>query len=351
MTGFSVIGCLSNLGIFAARVVAGRFCFFGVQSQGLRTQPAERHLSIMTSFRSLIAVLLLLPALVCAVEESGDDRHWQDLVATDQQFANSADQNGRIEAFLEFLGRGAVVFRAGGPLDAIQLYSSEEFQQTANDLSWKAHYVDVSQAGDMGLSAGPMTILNASPEEGQDFFGHNVLIWKKVEAQWVVMADLFVTIPGFLSLDVSPNFADTQPVLRETASDLMLLNVDLQSLIDADNLFGRAINFRGGQRTLLRYGLENSRVYLPGMAPAVGAEAASSVYGAFLDNQLSTTNPISLTHMGGYLSESREMGYTFGVMKETPIDGSPGFQTNYLRLWRYSQSGEWKVAVEVLSPF
>jgi hypothetical protein len=129
------------------------------------------------------------------------------------------------------------------------------------------------------------------------------------------MADMGTLIPGYLSLEVEPNFEDTRPVFEEAAHPVMVQNNSLQDLIDADNLFGRSINFRGGQRALLRYGMENTRVYLPGMAPAVGVEAASSVYGAFLDNQLSTTNPISLRYMGGFLSSSKEMGYTYGVME------------------------------------
>ena len=167
------------------------------------------------------------------------------------------------------------------------------------------------------------------------------------------MADMFVNIPGYLSLDVELDFDDTRPVLEETAHPIMAMaeNNTMQSLIDADNLFGRSINFRGGQRALLAYGMENSRVYLSGMAPAVGAEAASSVYGAFLDNQLFTTNPISLTYEGGYLSTSKEMGYTYGTMVTNTDETEQGFQASYLRLWRFTNSNEWKVAVEVLRPF
>jgi hypothetical protein len=122
-------------------------------------------------------------------------------------------------------------------------------------------------------------------------------------------------------------------------------------LIDRDNLFGQSINFRGGQRALLRYGLENTRVYLPGMAPAVGADAASSVYGAFLDNQLSTTNQISLTHVGGFLSASKEVGYTYGTMETLEDDSQQSFRTSYMRLWRFTASNEWKIAVEALNPY
>jgi hypothetical protein len=162
-----------------------------------------------------------------------------------------------------------------------------------------------------------------------------------------------VNIPGYLSLDVAPSFTDTLPVIEETANPLSVevMSNTLDALVEADELYGRSINFRGGQRALLRYGLDNTRVYLPGMGPAVGAEAASSVYGAFLDNQLATTNPITLNNVGAFLSDSKEMGYTYGTMTSSSEESQADFETSYMRLWRFSQNGEWRIAVEVLSPF
>lgn len=276
-------------------------------------------------------------------------QHWLDLMASDQDFADRSAEVGRTAAFLEFLGQGSTVFR-DGPVDALSLYGSENFQNTANEISWEAHYVDVSRAGDLGLTAGPLTVLGG---ESVDQFGHLISIWQKQENRWVLMADIVASIPGFLSLEVEPNFDDTRPVLEETAHPVMAMaeNNNMQLLIDRDNLFGQSINFRGGQRALLRYGLENTRVYLPGMAPAVGADAASSVYGAFLDNRLSTINQISLTHMGGFMSASKEVGYTYGTMETLEDDSQQSFRTSYMRLWRFTASNEWKIAVEVLDPF
>ena len=312
-----------------------------------------------------VAVILLSVSIwfgsSCLAQERSQYQHWLELSAADQNFADRSDEIGRTRAFLEFLGEDSVVFRGRrNSVDARTEYSNPEFQRTVNEIAWQAHYIDVSRDGDLGLSAGPLTILDPDGEPDQDVFGHLVSIWQKSAGRWVLMADIVVTVPGFLSLDVEPNFDDTSPVLEETAHPVMAMTEDntLQSLIEADNRFGRSINIRGGQRALLRWGLTNTRVYLPVMGPAVGAEAASSVYGAFLDNQLSTTNPISLTHVGGYLSTSKEMGYTYGTMT-TNIDAeienneseNGRFQANYLRLWRFSGSNEWKIAVEVVSPY
>lgn len=284
-------------------------------------------------------------------QEISQYQYWLEIAAADEAFVDRSTKIGRARAFLEFLGEGSIVFREG-PIDARGLYSSEEFQAGALEIRWKAHYIDVSRAGDLGLSAGPLTSFNELGESDRNSFGHLISVWQKTAGRWELMVDIAVPIPGFLSLDVEPSYEDTLPVLAETAHPVMAMadsNV-LQSLIEADNLFGRAINFRGGQRALLRYAMDNTRVYLPGMAPAIGVESASLVYGAFLDDKLSTTNPVSLNYVGGYLSESKEMGYTYGTMATTDSTIDTGFRTNYLRLWRFTPSNEWKIAVEVLSP-
>lgn len=289
----------------------------------------------------------LMLATAALAQERDQYQHWLELAAADQTYADRSAEIGRNRAFLEFLGEGSVVFREG-PVDALALYSSPDFQ--GRDISWESHYIDVSRDGDLGLTAGPLVIIDPSGDDDLDQYGHLVSVWHRIGGRWELMADMAVQIPGYLSMEVEPTFEDTRPVLEETAHPVMVRNNTLQELIDADNLFGRSINFRGGQRALLRYGMENSRVYLPGMAPAVGAEAASSVYGAFLDNQLSTTNPISLNFVGGFVSSSREIGYTFGTMSTNTDEAEPGFSTNYLRLWRYTDDNEWRISVEVINP-
>lgn len=299
---------------------------------------------------TLLSVFVMtVVSVASSAQERSQYQYWLDLAAADQSYADRAIEVGRNQAFLEFLGEDSVIFR-DGPLDALAYYSSPNF--SGNDLTWEAHYIDVSRAGDFGLSAGPLTIVDPDSTEGSDYFGHLISVWKKQEGQWKLAADMAVFIPGFLSLQVEPTFADTQPIFEETAHPVVAMTDanTMQRLVEADNTFGRSINIRGGERALLRYGMENIRVYLPDIGPAIGAEVASSVYGAFLDSELETTTPVNVNHMGGYLSDSREMGFTYGVMSTNPEEVQQGFRTNYLRVWRLSASNEWRIAVEVLRP-
>ena len=303
------------------------------------------------SYRFICTIVAVLLASSASAQERSHSQYWLELAAADQTYADRALEIGRSQAFLEFLGEGSVVFRGEGPVDALEEYSSPDFQ--GNDLTWESHYIDVSRAGDLGLSAGPMVSITADDDRNANGFGHLVSVWWKKAGEWKLAADMFAFIPGYLSLEVEPSFDDTQPVFDETVSAPVAEQAQssLQSLIDSDNLFGRSINIRGGERALLRYGMQNIRVYLPGMGPAIGGEVASSVYGAYLDDLLDTTTPVNLDHLGGYLSESREMGFTYGIMSTNPEEARPGFNSNYLRLWRLTTSNEWRIAVEVLTPF
>ncbi len=296
-------------------------------------------------------LIILSPVSAIAAQEYSQQQFWQQVVIVDQEFSRAATQSGRTPAFLSVLGENSVVFR-NGPVNALEIYNTNQFQYRLDQLTWQSHYIDVSRSGDLGFTVGPSMFTAASgTTEQRQSFGFLVGIWQKPAGKWQLMADIVVRIPGVLSLDVTPDFEDTRLALNETAHPVMTANNDMQSLIDADNLFGLSINFRGGQRALLRYGLENQRVYLPGMAPAIGAAAASAVYGRFLDNQVTTTNPLNLTYMGGGLADSKELGYTYGVMSTSSDEANSGFKANYLRLWRFTSANEWRIAVEVLSPF
>ena len=307
----------------------------------------------MRNYQRYFSIFLIVAVLLtgrASAQERSHYQYWLELAAADQTYADRALEIGRSQAFLEFLGEGSVVFRGEGPVDALEEYSSPDFQ--GNDLTWESHYIDVARAGDLGLSAGPMVSITADDDRNANGFGHLVSVWWKQAGEWKLAADMFAFIPGYLSLEVEPSFDDTQPVFEETALPAAAEQIgsSMQSLIDADTLFGRSINIRGGKRALLRYGMENMRVYLPGMGPAIGGEVASSVYGAYLDDQLKTTTPVSLESMGGYLSESGEMGFTYGIMSTSPEEAQVGFSRNYLRLWRLTKSNEWRIAVEVLRP-
>ncbi|MFM1897691.1 MAG: hypothetical protein RLZZ385_2765 [Pseudomonadota bacterium] len=309
--------------------------------------------AIRVALRLMMTVsVALLPVGNRALAQIEEQRQsWQELLEADARFAGAATTEGRTQAFLDVLAPGSVVFREG-PVDARELYETNEYQYRLDQLTWKSHFIDVSRAGDLGLAVGPSRY---TPNDGEDgarpSYGFMVGVWIKPADTWRLAADIVVRIPGYIDLDVQPDFADTELVWQETAHPVMVAGNDMQSLIDADNLFGQSINFRGGQRARLRYGLENQRLYLAWMAPAVGAEAAGQAYGRYMDELADASSSVDVRYVGGYLSASREVGFTYGVMSAVNESAGTGFRANYLRFWRFSESNEWRIALEVVSPF
>jgi ketosteroid isomerase-like protein len=297
---------------------------------------------------SKIALLALFPLLTPAtLFAQADERTtiWESLREADVRLAESSRTLGFNQAFLNSFSDGAVIFRRG-PVDARNLYEQTgPAQRGESTLESKANYIDFSVAGDLGLTSGPYRFTNGTGSEARRTYGHFVTIWRKFDGQWRMAADMTVRVPGVLSLDVNADIAETLQSLDETAAAIADGST-LDSLVEADERFISSINFRGGMRAMLRYGLANQRVYVPGMAPGIGIEAGAQVYGAYLDDSLEMA---ALQHQAGgyFLSESRDAGYTFGTMSAQGSD----FNTNYLRYWRFTPEGEWRIAVEVLNPY
>ncbi len=299
-----------------------------------------------TSTTKILVFLSLLSPLTLFAQTEDRFSIWESLKVTDATFAERSRTLGMNQAFLDVFGEGAVIFRRG-PVDARLLYeqvSPEERGNTA--LESKANYIDFSRAGDLGLTSGPYRFSAGSGEELRRVYGHFVNIWRRIDGEWRMVADMVASVPGFLSLDVEPNFADTDLLIAETASPSLAANNTVDSLFEADRRFIASINLRGGRRTASRYGIRHQRIYIPGMAPGIGSESGSIVYGAFLDEKVAMS-ALTFETSGAFLAESGEVGYTYGTMSVEEA----GFNTNYLRYWHFTKSGEWKVAVEVLSPY
>ena len=126
------------------------------------------------SYRFICIFVAVLLASSASAQERSHYQYWLELAAADQTYADRALEIGRSQAFLEFLGEGSVVFRGEGPVDALEEYSSPDFQGI--DLTWESHYIDVARAGDLGLSAGPMVSITADDDRNANGFGHLVSV-------------------------------------------------------------------------------------------------------------------------------------------------------------------------------
>lgn len=299
-----------------------------------------------SSHTAFLVLITLLASSVVTAQGSESWQVWESLRDNDRHFSDRSKALGINQAYLEVIAEDAVVFRRG-PVDAVSVYQriNPDERQRAT-LESRANYISHSLAGDLGLTSGPYRYTQGSGEELLRRHGHFISIWRRSGSEWRMVADMAVSIPGVLSLDVVPDRRETERAMSESPDPATLLDNTLAELLATEERFIAAINYRGGRRAILRYGMENQRIYVPGMAPGIGSAAGSTVYGAFLDDRMAVS-AVTYQPGGGYMARSGEVGYTYGTMSAPESN----FNTSYLRFWRFTNAGEWKIAVEVLNPF
>jgi hypothetical protein len=101
-----------------------------------------------------IACFFSLFSISMTAQDDNYFRFWRELANANESFSQAATERGRTEAFLEFLGEDSKVFRQG-PVDARALYQQNQSAYRLDQLTWRDHFIDVSRAGDLGITVGP----------------------------------------------------------------------------------------------------------------------------------------------------------------------------------------------------
>lgn len=113
----------------------------------------------------------------------------------------------------------------------------------------------------------------------------------------------------------------------------------LNRLLQTDADFSAMVHDKGYRKAFLEY-MENDAVLLRNhYLPFVGADAVKYLTG--LDE---TSFSMSWDPQGGDVSESEDLGYTWGVYTLTTPSGNQ--KGTYTTVWRKQKDGHWKVVLE-----
>jgi ketosteroid isomerase-like protein len=87
----------------------------------------------------------------------------------------------------------------------------------------------------------------------------------------------------------------------------------------------------------------DGRVYRPGHFPAIGKADATALV------QAAATPNVTYTRAEAGVSRSADFAYVFGTAELAPAraDAKPG---TFLRVWRRTSDGGWRLALDVLDP-
>jgi len=141
--------------------------------------------------RYLIALAIGLLSL--ATQAADVDKYRAELMAADRAFAAESMTQGKIAAFLDWVGEDATMFREGAPPLVGKAEISKSVQGwRPGTLEWHPVKADAAASGDLGYTWGEYTA-RGTGKDGKPYevSGRYVSVWKRDAAgQWKWVVDI-----------------------------------------------------------------------------------------------------------------------------------------------------------------
>jgi ketosteroid isomerase-like protein len=286
--------------------------------------------------KRLLALFILLASATTLAQSPVDS-----LVSAERAFAKKSRDTNIREAFLAYFADDGVIFTPG-PTNAKEFYAKRQVPPNPPPfmLDWEPAYADVSRAGDLGFTTGPFSITDNAKHAVTDH-GTFFSVWEKQkDGAWKVVLDFGVPTKAArtlrpLKLAVgSPSAFEMKPGTDASQEARRLLSEDA---------FLNSINPSAGSY---------SPTYEHSLAPNAyvvqdGLEPLTSV-AARKQHLLDMKTVRNWKALGGGISKSGDLGYTYGSYQASVI-GSPNGETRmgyYARIWKRDGKGSWKIVLD-----
>ncbi|MCI0486901.1 MAG: DUF4440 domain-containing protein [Blastocatellia bacterium] len=290
----------------------------------------------------LLLASLSLVASVVAAQKKSDESNLRSLVETERAFARTSVTDGMREAFLAYLADESVIFRPHA------VNGKKWFMESASTpalLTWEPAVAEVSGAGDFGYTTGPWEYRQNGKDDEKVFYGNYVTVWKKqLDGKWKAVIDIGATNPQPAPAKTGPDPVKNARKPDAKAGTRVHVETERAALIGMDREFSKDAEANGFAAAFLSRAATDCLFFRPGAHPVKGRDAIRAALAA---------SPGKLTWRtdGGGISESGDLGYTYGVSKfeASGKSGEPD-ESVYMRIWRKPRRGDWQVILDIANP-
>ncbi|HMG90372.1 MAG TPA: nuclear transport factor 2 family protein [Chryseolinea sp.] len=252
----------------------------------------------------------------------------QSMVDAENAFAKFSKEKNMRDAFLANLTDSTILFAKDGPIKGKQSWVDR--QPSTNLLFWWPVFVGISGNNDMGFSTGPWQ-WSESKESQPVAHGYFVTVWEKVGSEWKLAADIGSPMPG----------ADASAAALHSSNPMGKApkGKDVKGLlIDIDRKYNDQLRKDGALYKSESFSKDAMLKYPRAFPDYFPFESKSTLANA------------DFKSMGGDMSTSNDLGYTYGTVSASIQDNNSlvPYTANFLRVWKYENNG-WKIVIEVVS--
>lgn len=292
-------------------------------------------------------ICLLLLSLISALGSTGYAQRkerktpLQAMVETERAFAQMSVDQGTRPAFMAFIAEDGILFR---PTAVKGKQWMTEHPVPASDkrplLSWYPAVAGMSRYGDLGYSTGPWEFRSNNHDAKAVAWGTFLTVWKRQpDGQWKFAVDLGISNP-------EPAPAPAQWMLPGGYSAkkfrMGFWTINPEKLRARDREFSQASAARGARKAFAEFAATEVRVYREGKSPIVGKQLGAA---ALPENSSEWTWEPAASDV----SNSDDLGYTYGSYKITTGGSQVVEAGSYLRVWK-KVGGAWKVLFDLTNP-
>lgn len=288
----------------------------------------------MTKWISVVVVTFVLAT------QSQAQTPLQEMVLTEQAFSRTAAEKNTRDAFMEFIADDGLLFRPGA-VNGKKWMNEHPVPPSDKHplLAWQPAFAGMSAAGDLGFTTGPWEFKEDVKDEEPAGYGHFVTLWKKQpDGKWRFVVDLGINHPmsgGPQRLWQPP---EEKPPGKTQRVDVAIAR---RNLLDWDRSYLQFRTKRGLVKAFMTYASPDVRLYRVGSLPFIGRTISANALE-------STKGQVSWTTVGGDVSRSGDLGYTYGTYEVT--DGAKVTERgSYVRIWK-NAGDQWRIVLDVANP-
>ena len=285
----------------------------------------------------ILVLFMLLAFAIPAVSAQRIDRdkELQGLAAAEREFAAFTVKKGFREGFVKYFADDGIGF---GPHPE---RTREKLMKTPPEtgprkviFNWAPMFGDISEAGDLGYTTGPVLYTDTGENPRPLQHGLYFSVWQKqADGSWKVAIDMGVPVPKPVA-PIDTKFTAAEKVIRT--------NAKVPSVDDYRQLDWALWGSIAKTSPAAGYGswLENQfRIHRRGKMPATNVK----------DLSLGMSSQTKFDFIDGKIAKSNDLAFTYGkysTVNEPAVD-EVGY---YVHVWRRDAAGSWKLVAEVTNP-
>ena len=277
-----------------------------------------------------IFALIILSNSVGAQDFSSE---LQSMVDAENAFAKYSKEKNTRDAFLLYLTDSTILFDKNGPMKGKKSWT--ERSPNSNLLFWRPVFVGISKSGDLGFSSGPWEWSPTKETVKPEAYGYYATIWQKFPEGWKMALDLGTLIPGPEANTAPLHSSNPKGASRKSSTK----KVSKDAFLDVDKNYNNKLNAAG--LALIKEDFSEDGLIL----------RTGSFPGYYLFSNLSASEyKFKFSPLGGAVSSSNDLGYTYGRVRLEPTENSlaKSADANFFRVWKV-EDDVWKIVLDVIA--